>query len=94
MSTSSTNNKSQQIGARFPHSVVKDMENLLTMDETKAQFIVTAVRGEIVRRQMGGTAEDAIISAIETITHIREGAAKAQKELGKIIKMADKEIGE
>ncbi|MBL5912174.1 MULTISPECIES: YlcI/YnfO family protein [Enterobacteriaceae] len=51
MATSSTNNKSQQLNARFPHEVVKELENNLEEGETKAQFIVTAVKGEIKRRQ-------------------------------------------
>ncbi|HBR3956324.1 MULTISPECIES: YlcI/YnfO family protein [Klebsiella] len=51
MATGSTNNKSQQLNARFPHDVVADLESNLEDGETKAQFIVTAVKGEIKRRQ-------------------------------------------
>ncbi|OBU10777.1 YlcI/YnfO family protein [Morganella psychrotolerans] len=51
MATSSTNNKSQQLNARFPHDVVADLEKNLEEGESKAQFIVTAVKGEIKRRQ-------------------------------------------
>lgn len=51
MATGSTNNKSQQLNARFPHEVVSEMEASLDEGETKAQFIVTAVKGEIKRRQ-------------------------------------------
>lgn len=51
MATGSTNNKSQQLNARFPHDVVADLEKTLEDGETKAQFIVTAVKGEIKRRQ-------------------------------------------
>lgn len=51
MATGSTNNKSQQLNARFPHDVVADLESSLVEGETKAQFIVTAVKGEIKRRQ-------------------------------------------
>ena len=51
MATSSTNNKSQQLNARFPHYVVAELESNLEDGETKAQFIVTAVKGEIKRRQ-------------------------------------------
>ncbi|MEB6355676.1 hypothetical protein MXL87_11945 [Klebsiella variicola] len=51
MATGSTNNKSQQLNARFPHNVVADLESNLEDGETKAQFIVTAVKGEIKRRQ-------------------------------------------
>lgn len=51
MATGSTNNKSQQLNARFPHDIVADLESNLEDGETKAQFIVTAVKGEIKRRQ-------------------------------------------
>jgi len=51
MATGSVNNKSQQLNARFPHDVVTELENSLESGETKAQFIVTAVKGEIKRRQ-------------------------------------------
>ncbi|MNG05419.1 hypothetical protein D3C85_1680960 [compost metagenome] len=51
MATGSTNNKSQQLNARFPHEVVAELESSLENGETKAQFIVTAVKGEIRRRQ-------------------------------------------
>lgn len=51
MATGSTNNKSQQLNARFPHDVVAELESSLENGETKAQFIVTAVKGEIKRRQ-------------------------------------------
>ncbi|WP_310563086.1 YlcI/YnfO family protein, partial [Klebsiella pneumoniae] len=37
--------------ARFPHDVVAELESNLEDGETKAQFIVTAVKGEIKRRQ-------------------------------------------
>lgn len=94
MAKNTINDKSKQISIRIPHDVIEAMETVKIDEESSAGFIVTAMRGEIARRQMGGTAEDAIISALETMTYIREGAAKARKELDKIVKMADKEIGE
>ncbi|HCB2907126.1 YlcI/YnfO family protein [Proteus mirabilis] len=51
MATSSINNKSQQLNARFPHDVVADLERNLEDGESKAQFIITAVKAEIKRRQ-------------------------------------------
>lgn len=51
MATGSINKKSQQLNARFPHDVVTEMESSLEVGETKAQFIVTAVKYEIKRRQ-------------------------------------------
>ncbi|ATY89124.1 YlcI/YnfO family protein [Pectobacterium atrosepticum] len=39
------------MNARFPHDVVAEMESSLEAGEIKAQFIITAVKGEIKRRQ-------------------------------------------
>lgn len=47
MATGSTNNKSQQLNARFPHDVVAELESNLEDGETKAQFIVTAVKARL-----------------------------------------------
>lgn len=51
MATGYINKKSQQLNARFPHEIVAEMESNLESGETKAQFIITAVKGEIKRRQ-------------------------------------------
>ncbi|EFF0148014.1 hypothetical protein CBS95_000643 [Escherichia coli] len=45
------NNKSQKLQARAPHEVVEEMEQVKETGESTAQFIVTAMRGEIKRRQ-------------------------------------------
>ncbi len=45
------NNKSQKLQARAPHEVVEAMEQVKETGESAAQFIVTAMRGEIKRRQ-------------------------------------------
>ncbi|AFR01645.1 hypothetical protein H4F46_00080 [Pectobacterium brasiliense] len=58
MATGSINNKSQQLNARFPHDVVAEMESSLEAGETKAQFIITAVKGEIKRRQRKQTKDE------------------------------------
>lgn len=51
MATGTVNNKSQQKTARVPLEVLKDMEEVKEEHETDAQFMVTAMRGEIKRRQ-------------------------------------------
>lgn len=91
--TNRKNNKSQMTTVRVPHEVMEDIESLKQEGESTAGFLVTAARGEIARRQMGGTSEDAIVAALETITHIRDKASNVRKDLDAIIKMADKEIG-
>ena len=45
------NNNSQKLQARAPHEVVEAMEQVKETGESTAQFIVTAMRGEIKRRQ-------------------------------------------
>ncbi|HGV7210990.1 TPA: YlcI/YnfO family protein [Escherichia coli] len=45
------NNKSQKLQARAPHEVVEAMEQVKETGESTAQFIVTAMRDEIKRRQ-------------------------------------------
>ena len=51
------NNKSQKLQARAPHEVVEAMEQVKETGESTAQFIVTAMRGEIKRRQRRKTKE-------------------------------------
>ncbi|WP_354691784.1 YlcI/YnfO family protein [Phytobacter sp. RSE-02] len=51
MATGNKNSKSQFMTARVPHEVVDAMEQVREPDESKAQFIVTAMEGEIKRRQ-------------------------------------------
>ncbi|VDG88488.1 Uncharacterised protein [Shigella dysenteriae] len=43
---------------RFPHDVIEEMENSKTEGETIAAFVITAVRGEIARRQAEGSGEN------------------------------------
>ncbi|HIC1936938.1 TPA: YlcI/YnfO family protein [Citrobacter freundii] len=92
MAKNTINDKSKQISIRIPHDVLDSMEALKRQDESSAGFIVTAMRGEIARRQTGGTTEDAIISALETMVDIRERAAIANKEIDTLIKIAESEI--
>ncbi|MEW7312912.1 YlcI/YnfO family protein [Buttiauxella gaviniae] len=58
MATGYINNKSQQINARIPHDVVEEMDECLLDDETRAKFIIAAVRTEIKRRQKGKKASN------------------------------------
>lgn len=94
MATPNKNAKSQLTTVRVPLDVMEAMEAVKQDGESNAGFIVTAMRGEIARREMGGTAEDAIVSTLQTMSRIRDGAENAREELVKIIKLADKEIGE
>lgn len=40
MATSSTNNKSQQLNARFPHDVVAELESNLKMEKRKRNSLL------------------------------------------------------
>ncbi|WP_238387437.1 YlcI/YnfO family protein [Serratia sp. P2ACOL2] len=51
MATKAINAKSQKVQARAPHEVVEAMESVKEDGETTGQFIVTAMQGEIKRRQ-------------------------------------------
>lgn len=51
MATGTKNDKSQKLQTRAPHEVVEAMEQVKEQGESTAQFIVTAMQGEIKRRQ-------------------------------------------
>ncbi|MBD2800327.1 hypothetical protein ID854_07625 [Xenorhabdus sp. M] len=51
MTRDNVNNKSQKMSARVPHEVADNVESLKEPGESTAQFIVTALQGEIKRRQ-------------------------------------------
>lgn len=92
MSTSSINNKSQQINARVPHDVIEGMASVKNDGESNANFIVTAIRGEIARRQLSGGAESAILLAREALTRIEEIGAKAGEDIQQLVSVARTEL--
>ncbi|WP_244370239.1 YlcI/YnfO family protein [Rahnella sp. ChDrAdgB13] len=51
MASNAINSKSQKVQARAPHEVVNAMDSVKEDGETTGQFIVTAMQGEIKRRQ-------------------------------------------
>ncbi|MCG3464009.1 hypothetical protein L7G72_19835 [Xenorhabdus bovienii] len=51
MATGAKNAKSQMTTVRIPHEVMEDMEKVKSDDESNAGFIITAMKGEIKRRQ-------------------------------------------
>lgn len=50
MATGTKNEKSQKLQTRAPHEIVEAMEKVKKPGESTAQFIVTAMQGEITRR--------------------------------------------
>ncbi|WP_099137145.1 YlcI/YnfO family protein [Xenorhabdus budapestensis] len=51
MATKAVNAKSKKLEARVPHELVDSMEKLKEEGESTAQFIISAMSGEIKRRQ-------------------------------------------
>ena len=51
MAVTTKNSKSQQRTVRIPHEVIEGIEQTQEPDESTGQFIVTALKGEIKRRQ-------------------------------------------
>ncbi len=51
MAVDNVNNRSQKMSARVPHEIANEMEIVKEDGETIAQFIITAIRSEIKRRQ-------------------------------------------
>ncbi|HGV9339696.1 YlcI/YnfO family protein [Enterobacter hormaechei] len=92
MAKNTINDKSKQISIRIPHDVLENMDALKLQDESSAGFIVSAMRGEIARRKMNGTTEDAVASAIETIKKIRGKAIKLHEEMDDIIDLTNIKI--
>ncbi|EPJ1580495.1 YlcI/YnfO family protein [Escherichia coli] len=51
MATKAVNGKSKKLEARVPHAIADALENLKEEGESTGQFIVSALEGEIKRRQ-------------------------------------------
>ncbi|EOT3206197.1 YlcI/YnfO family protein, partial [Escherichia coli] len=51
MATKAVNGKSKKLEARVPHAIADAVENLKEEGESTGQFIVSALEGEIKRRQ-------------------------------------------
>lgn len=60
MATGTHNAKSQKLQVRTPHEVVEAMEQVKEPNESTAQFIVTAMEGEIKRRQRKKSKVDSV----------------------------------
>lgn len=58
MAKNTINDKSKQISIRIPHDAFDGMESVKLDGESNAGFIVTAMRGEIARRQAEGRGEN------------------------------------
>lgn len=95
MATGNVNNKSQIKNVRVPHDVLNDMESVKQAGESTAGFMVTAMRGEIARRQLKESGEDKLLTnlngALEALERIGEIGVQAGDHLRELVGIAQHE---
>ncbi|MBA5602060.1 YlcI/YnfO family protein [Pectobacterium aroidearum] len=91
MATGPKNTKSQSLTARIPHEVIEDMEAVKQEGESTAGFIVSAMRGEIARRQSEGAQENPLLSSLDALARIEEIGTKVGEEMQKLVNVARNE---
>lgn len=92
MATGNVNNKSQIKNVRVPHTVLNDMDSVKHDGESTAGFIVSAMQGEIARRQLKESGEEKLLSnlngALTALERIEEIGAQAGEQLREIVGIA------
>lgn len=96
MATVNVNKKSAQLAARVPHDVIEGMDAVKADGETTANFIVTAMRGEIARRQTASTGPENVRielnKALETLALIEDIGEQAVSNARAIASLAKEEL--
>ncbi|HIF3724905.1 TPA: YlcI/YnfO family protein [Escherichia coli] len=92
MATTNKNAKSQLTTVRVPHDVMEGMESVKLDGESNAGFIVTAMRGEIARRQAEGRGEDPLVSSLDALAQVEKIGVKAAEEIGQLVAVAREEL--
>ncbi|CAM7422926.1 Phage protein [Phytobacter diazotrophicus] len=96
MATGNVNKKSAQLAARVPHDVIEGMDAVKADGETTANFIVTAMRGEIARRQTVTTGPENVQlelnKALETLALIGDIGEQAVSNARAIAALAKEEL--
>ncbi|MGL4860362.1 MAG: YlcI/YnfO family protein [Enterobacteriaceae bacterium] len=96
MATGNVNNKSAQLAARVPHDVVEGMELVKNAGESTAGFIITAMQGEITRRQLQERNKDNLVSALnhsmEALLKVKEIGEKIGSDIQSVVEVAETEI--
>ncbi|HAT3721974.1 TPA: hypothetical protein I8612_000193 [Citrobacter koseri] len=96
MATPNKNAKSQLTTVRVPHDVMELMEGVKQPGESNAGFIVTAMRGEISRRQLSENGESKLLSsldaALQALTRIEEIGERAGTDIRAIVDIAHVEL--
>ncbi|MCX8984208.1 YlcI/YnfO family protein [Citrobacter portucalensis] len=95
MATPNKNAKSQLTTVRVPHDVMEGMEEVKQDGESNAGFIVTAMRGEISRRQLMQSGEEKLLTslngALEALERIGEIGVLAGDHLRELVGIAQQE---
>ena len=86
------NAKSQMTTIRVPHDVMEGMESVKLDVESNAGFIVTAMRGEIARRQAEGSGENPLVSSLNALAQVEKIGVKAVEEIGQLVTVAREEL--
>lgn len=84
MATANKNAKSQLTTVRVPLDVMQGMESVKLDGESNAGFIVTAMRGEIARRQAEGSGENPLVSSLDALAESNKSASKQRKKSGSL----------
>ncbi|BBN75816.1 hypothetical protein GEY59_11030 [Salmonella enterica subsp. enterica serovar Mikawasima] len=98
MASANKNAKSQLFTVRVPHEVVSNMEALKYDGESSAGFIVTAMQGEVARRQLKESGADKLATqltnALEALERIGEVGTQAGEQLRKLVNIARDEAAQ
>ncbi|MEC9579532.1 YlcI/YnfO family protein [Escherichia coli] len=92
MAKNTINDKSKQISIRIPHDAFEGMESVKLDGESNAGFIVTAMRGEIARRQTEGSGENPLVSSLDALAQVEKIGVKAAEEIGQLVTVAREEL--
>lgn len=82
MAKNTINDKSKQISIRIPHDAFEGMESVKLDGESNAGFIVTAMRGEIARRQAEGSGENPLVSSLDALAQVEKSESKLPRRSG------------
>lgn len=86
------NAKSQMTTVRIPHDVFEGMETVKQDGESNAGFIVTAMRGEIARRQADDNKENPLLTSLDALARVEEIGTKAGDEIRQLVSVARDEL--
>ncbi|ELC1522224.1 TPA: hypothetical protein HJL77_004663 [Escherichia coli] len=92
MATANKNAKSQLTTVRVPLDIMQGMESVKLDGESNAGFIVTAMRGEIARRQAEGSGENHLVSSLDALAKVEQIGIKAAEEIGQLVAVAREEL--